>query len=140
MRNTLSNAAQLPFKVAAGLTDEAAHQAEGLWPGFREEAPHDPSQLHHETSGQLRGREQSSAPPTSPSGKGGLQEGACLEAEIRENTGQQSDPAGQLKHDLASNIVKENEISHMGSSASLSHQDTSASLSVSIPRISTTLC
>ncbi|BDA51092.1 probable phospholipase A1-Igamma1, chloroplastic at C-terminar half [Coccomyxa sp. Obi] len=80
MRDALSSAAELPFKVAAGLTDEAAYQAEGLWPGLREEAPHDPNQLYHESSSQMRDREQQISPTAGPHGVGGSQEGASLDA------------------------------------------------------------
>lgn len=79
MRNALSGAAQLPFRVAAGLTDEAVHQAEGFWPGSGVEAPHDPSQLYHESSVQMRDREQHNTSTVEPIAEGRSQEGAVLD-------------------------------------------------------------
>ncbi|BDA51087.1 hypothetical protein COCOBI_17-3070 [Coccomyxa sp. Obi] len=58
MREAASSAAQLPFQVAAGVTDGVVLQAEGLWPGHRDEFPHDTSQLYHENSIQMRHHEQ----------------------------------------------------------------------------------
>ena len=54
MREALSGAAQLPFQVAATLTDEVAYQVEGLGHGHRSELEHDPRQLYHEDSVQMR--------------------------------------------------------------------------------------
>lgn len=72
MRDAVSSAAQLPCQVAAGLTDRVVNHAEGLWPGHRDKAPHDPSQLYHENSIQMRHHEQqyTERPAAAPQGEG----------------------------------------------------------------------
>lgn len=51
----IAKAVQLPFDIAAAVTDEAAHVAEEALSGVRHKSqPADPSQLYHATSTHLR--------------------------------------------------------------------------------------
>ena len=59
MREALFHAAQLPFQMAAALTDEVAHQVEELGANHRVEPEQNASQLYHEDSTQMKQQEKS---------------------------------------------------------------------------------
>ena len=54
MRDALASAAQLPFQVAAALTDEVAHHVESLHAGHSPQPRNDSGQLYHENSTEMQ--------------------------------------------------------------------------------------